>query len=281
MRLLVIVGTQLRHQYFLSQLHKHFELVGVILYERSLVQPPKISLEHFEQSDLDFEKTHLNFLKEQEKTVFAEAVSKNSLNDSNVLEVSSRKQLNSADAIEWVRACKADAMIDYGSGILSNDLLDALPEWKINLHGGLSPYFRGSATLLWPFYMQQPELAGITYHLLSSKVDGGEILQHARPSLRAGDKVYEIGTRAILEGTEVGVKLLQKLASNGSLEKTKQWSAGKLFIERDYKPSHLKVVYQLFKDGLIERYLESKNTLDAQYRFINQLGEYGATGLSQ
>ena len=50
-----------------------------------------------------------------------------------------------------------------------------------------------------------------------------------------------------------------------------QNSPGKLFLERDFRPSHLKFVYDLIKNGLIENYLAHKEDFDRHYSFVDQL----------
>ena len=148
--------------------------------------------------------------------------------------------------------------------------MDICPEWTINLHGGLSPYYKGSATLFWPFYFQQPELAGITYHIIDSKIDHGSIIQHFRPSINLNDTLHDIGCRAIKDGTLIGIRLLKKLQKQGKLL-FPQKTTGKLFLEKDYNPTHIKIVYDLWEKGLIKKYLKNKKYYDERYHFIDQL----------
>lgn len=272
MRLLLIVGTQLRHQYFLSVLAKNFEIAGVIEYERTLVQPAKLNEESFFIDDLEAERQHLKRLQEKEVEYFSEGVNAFDRNKHRIISVKNRQELNSSQTKLWIESINANVMLDYGSGILEKSILDVLPEWKINLHGGLSPYYKGSATLFWPFYMQQPELAGMTFHLLSAHIDGGDIIQHCRPYMYENDTISDIGCRAVVEASEVAVLLLRKLSVNGTLKSYPQ-KGGKLFLEKDYKPSCVKVINVLFEHGLIKEYLRQKQSRDSQYEFINQLGE--------
>ena len=272
MKLLCIVGTQLRHRYVLGRFLRHFDSAGILFYQRALVQPSRYADAVLDPGDLAFEVKHLQTLKQKEEEAFSDDAVLAVPENIPVREADSRKALNAPEMIDWARSLDADAVFDYGSGILEPPFLKALPEWKINLHGGLSPYYKGSATLLWPFYFQQPQLAGITYHLLEEKIDGGAILQHARPPLYPDDSVTDIACRAITHGAESGIRLLKKLESAGSLEKFPQKNSGKLFLESDYRPSHLKVVYALFEQGLIPNYLSHKALFDAPYRFVDQLG---------
>ena len=271
MRLLCIVGTQLRHRYALGRLLRHFDVAGILFYQRTLIQPSRYANAVLDPGDLAFEANHLQTLKQKEEETFSEDAVLSVPDMIPVREADSRKSLNAPEMIDWARSLKADAVFDYGSGILGKPFLDALPEWKINLHGGLSPYYKGSATLLWPFYFQQPQLAGITYHLLEEKIDGGAILQHSRPPLYPDDSVTDIACRAITHGADSGIRLLKKLESAGHLDKFPQKNSGKLFLESDYRPSHLKVVYSLFDRGLIPNYLNHKALFDAPYMFVDQL----------
>lgn len=272
MKILCITGTQLRHMYFLSHIVSNFEISGIILFNRNLVQPTGISGSLFSRECLEFEKKHFSLLKQKEKEYFTEGIVPVDFDKYNIREVNSKAELNSPDTIKWVSDTNSDVVIDYGSLILGDDFLDAMPEWKINLHGGLSPYYKGSATLMWPFYFQQPELAGITYHLLHKKIDGGEILQHFRPAMYPDDSTADVGCRVIKDGTLAGVDLLKKLDKTGSLDKLPQRTTGKLFLEKDYQPSHLKVVYDNMSSGLIKRYLDNKEMFDSRYEFVDQLG---------
>lgn len=271
MRVLLIVGTQLRHQYLFATLARELEVVGAVEYRRTLVQPPKLPGRVFPAPDLDAEKRHLERLASSERAFFAERVNTFDKSSIPILEVADAAELNSPKTASWVEALRADVMLDYGSGIIRSPLMEALPEWKINLHGGLSPYFKGSATLFWPFYLQQPELAGATFHRLEHRIDGGDILQHVRPGMRADDAVTDIMTRCIAQAAEVAVRLLRRLEAQGDLQRYPQKGTGKLFLERDYKPGCVPVLERLMASGMIARYLEHKEEIDGQYAFVDQL----------
>ena len=274
MNLLVIAGTQLRHRYFLSLIDKYFKIKGIVYYKRKLIQETTNHKKTIDPIDIELEKKHFKNLSNKEKEYFSKAVK--SFNDSSIpqLIVSGQNQLNHYKTIDWVKSKNADVIIDYGSGILSKKFLDICPEWTINLHGGLSPYYKGSATLFWPFYFQQPELAGITYHMIDSKIDHGSIIQHFRPIIKLSDTLHDIGCRAIKDGTLIGIKLLKKLQQKGSLDLYPQNITGKLFLEKDYRPSHIKTVYDLWENGLIKKYLKNKKYYDDKYHFIDQIGNH-------
>ena len=51
----------------------------------------------------------------------------------------------------------------------------------INIHMGLSPYYRGSSCNFWALYDSKPDYVGATIHLLSKGLDSGAMLFHAVP----------------------------------------------------------------------------------------------------
>ena len=67
------------------------------------------------------------------------------------------------------------------------------------------------------------------------------------------------------------IKLLKKLQQQGMLDLFPQKTTGKLFLEKDYSPSHIKIVYDLWEKGIIDNYLKNKVSIDKQYSFIDQL----------
>ena len=270
MKLLCIVGSQLRHQYFLKRICENFDVCGIINQKRTLVQPSKTNRTVFNKEDLLFEKKHLEHLKTSEENYFSEAIGFKA-KEIPILEVDNFQELNSEKTVNWVKALNCDAAIDYGSFILKDAIMDVLPYWSINLHGGLSPWYKGSAALLWPLVLQQPELLGITYHLLSRKIDGGKIIQHFRPEIKPDDSPHDLGCRSIKDGAQTGIALLKKLESTGELKLIDQKGTGKLFLEKDYKPSIIQTVYHNINNGMLENYLNNKSLIDSQYQFIDQL----------
>lgn len=94
---------------------------------------------------------------------------------------------------------KADAICAFGSSILGRDILDRFPGRALNLHMGLSPWYRGSATNVWPMLDGCPQYIGATVHHLDEGIDTGAIVSQVR-AYRTGDTVHEAGARAIKLG---------------------------------------------------------------------------------
>ena len=77
---------------------------------------------------------------------------------------------------------KSDLYIVFGSSYLKGDLVNFLIKKKaINIHMGISPYYRGTDCNFWAVADRNFHLVGATVHLLSKGVDSGEILFHSLP----------------------------------------------------------------------------------------------------
>ena len=80
---------------------------------------------------------------------------------------------------------KSDYYIVFGSSYIKGELVDFLIKNKaVNIHMGVSPYYRGTDCNFWALYDKNPHLVGATIHLLSKGLDSGPILYHAMPSLK-------------------------------------------------------------------------------------------------
>ena len=77
----------------------------------------------------------------------------------------------------------SDLYIIFGSSFIKGDLIDFLIEKKaINIHMGVSPYYRGADCNFWALNDNNPHLVGATIHLISKNLDSGPILFHALSS---------------------------------------------------------------------------------------------------
>jgi hypothetical protein len=99
-------------------------------------------------------------------------------------------------------ALDSDLIIVFGSSFIRAPLIDKLIEVRaVNLHIGISPYYRGSACNFWALYDGHPEFVGATVHMLGVGLDSGAILFHALP---APCKVepFTLGMLAVAAGQE-------------------------------------------------------------------------------
>lgn len=100
-------------------------------------------------------------------------------------------------------ALDSEYYIVFGASYIKGPLVDFLVKNKaLNVHIGISPYYRGSACNFWALYDNRPEYVGATIHMLSKGLDSGEILFHALPSY---DKNFFYYTMKAVRSAHIGL----------------------------------------------------------------------------
>ena len=90
---------------------------------------------------------------------------------------------------------KSDVYVVFGSSYIKGELVDFLVKQKaINIHAGVSPYYRGTDCNFWALYDANPHLVGTTIHLLSKGLDNGPILYHAISNFREDPFIFTMST---------------------------------------------------------------------------------------
>lgn len=128
-----------------------------------------------------------------------------------------------------VERLRPDWLIIYGTGIIPDSILRKATKKALNMHTGISPWYRGTACAFWPIHEGEPERVGATVHECVSKVDGGEIFQTATAQLYHGDSLHAVFARAVKSGTDAYIEVIRR-ALDGSLEgETQDLSQGREF----------------------------------------------------
>jgi Formyl transferase len=112
---------------------------------------------------------------------------------------------NMGAASEWDGDVEPyEAIVTYGCSWLRPPLVDRLiVKGAINLHAGVAPYYRGTATNFWAVYDKRPELVGYTVHLLAAGIDSGDILRVGNAIAVRDDDPFMQGMVAVRNGFQV------------------------------------------------------------------------------
>jgi folate-dependent phosphoribosylglycinamide formyltransferase PurN len=173
---------------------------------------------------------------------------------------------NSPEVFERLMAAEIDRLFLFGSSIIREPLLSNFQGRIVNMHLGLSPYYRGSATNYWPLVDGVPECVGVTIHHATAIVDGGGILAQARPDPTPADDVHDLGCKTIM----AGAKLLQQIAQwpVPLPDGVRQTCAGKLCRRADFSIDSLRQVQALMEQHLLSEYLSEKAARDLRYPIV-------------
>ncbi|GLC87792.1 formyltransferase family protein [Lysinibacillus piscis] len=252
MKVLLLTGSHPRHLYLVNELSKLGIVAAHIIEVREefVPQPPA----HLEKIDEENFIRHFADRDEAEQRHFQGHATVHT--DILTFKVS-HSTLNSAETIEWVKNQTFDLAISYGVHMLSKELLEVMPEHSWNIHGGLSPWYKGNTTLFWPFFMLRPNWAGMTVHRLTTRLDAGEIVHQAVPTLAYSDGLHDVACKAVIQVAEDLISIIQSTP----LEKiiyTPQKGNGKLWIGTDWMPQHLRFVYNVYNNDIVDQFLDGK-----------------------
>lgn len=252
MKGIFLTGSHSRHLHLASCLHKNGFLSGLAIENREQFIPsPPPGLQA--QDEENFIR-HFKGRQGSEERFFG-TVDQFQFDGLDTYSVP-HEEWNGMKLKEWIIERKPDFVLSYGVHKISNDMLDIFPKLAWNIHGGLSPWFRGGITLFWPFYFLKPNWAGMTIHRLTAKLDGGGIVHHSVPVLERGDGIHDTACRAVIQVAEDLVTILRMMESGADITEVPQKSSGKLFLGDDWKPQHLRLIYNTFDNDIVDQYLD-------------------------
>jgi methionyl-tRNA formyltransferase len=129
--------------------------------------------------------------------------------------------INTEIVLERLKKENPDLLVDHGTSLVKDYIIDTSP-LALNIHWGLSPYYRGTYCTEWALVNWDPYNIGVTIHKLSKIIDGGEILRQARAEIKPGDTAYSINMHIAKLGTELMIKVIDEIKSGKKLEFHKQ-----------------------------------------------------------
>ncbi len=190
MKITVFTGNQPRHIHLINSLSKICDSVYAV-QECSTVFPGEIK-DFYDNSDVMQE--YFTHVRAAENKVFGSVSFLTGNVEHLALKGGDLSKL-SKDVLK--DALDSDVYVVFGSSFIKGWLIDYLIEHKaINIHMGVSPYYRGSSCNFWAAYDGHPELVGATIHLLSKGLDSGDMLYHALPQAEEIDP-FVLGMKAV------------------------------------------------------------------------------------
>lgn len=190
MKITVFTSNQPRHLSLISGLAAIADEVFAV-QECNTVFPGRVA-DFFRKSDTM--QTYFSRVIAAEKDVFGDI----GFSPANVRSLSMKNgDLNGVDMARLAPALQSDLYVVFGASYIKAPLVDALVDrGAINIHMGVSPYYRGSSCNFWALYDGNADLVGATIHRLSRGLDSGTMLFHALPERDAVDP-FVLGMRAV------------------------------------------------------------------------------------
>jgi methionyl-tRNA formyltransferase len=125
------------------------------------------------------------------------------------------------EAVEYLRALGADAMVVVGYGqIIPQAVIDMVPLGIINVHASLLPKYRGAGPIQWAIAKGETR-TGVTTMRIDAGLDTGNMLLKAETEIGPEENAIELGERLASLGAALLVKTLEGL-ERGSIAPQKQ-----------------------------------------------------------
>jgi len=254
MNLAVFTSNHLRHKYIATEIAKVLPLELIICEEKSAVIQ---DTSNYNNADTLLLKNHFKNREISENLFFEECY--NFPCDSSLVNIKFG-EINSKNILKLLSDYKIDFILLFGSSIIKSMILEKYGDKIINLHLGLSPYYKGSGTNFFPIVNNEFECLGATIHLANHKVDAGCILHQLRPDvISLNDDIYTLGNKIIKKAGIVFPQIVKKyLLGQIKPQVQRKLINSKEYRLKDFTPENLRIASTIIKNGGISEYLKNK-----------------------
>jgi folate-dependent phosphoribosylglycinamide formyltransferase PurN len=266
MSIVFMTGSHPRHLYMACAVARSKNLKGVIVEEREehIPTPPQGLAG---PTRALFER-HFRDRSDSEARFFASARAPAELQGVETMRVS-LEELNGPKTWAFIDRLQPEILLSYGVHKLTQETLHHAKGHSWNVHGGLSPWYRGVITHFWPSYMLEPQMTGMTVHETTVAIDGGDIVHQTVADLVRGDRVHDLACRAVAALAAEIPDLLARTFDGRLKPLVRQKTTGRIWRAADWRPAHLHLVYDYYGNRVVDRFLDGEFGSDAP-RLVRQ-----------
>ena len=254
MKIGVLTSNEHRHRYFANYL-AHRLPVKIVVAEPKTASPRDVGRSQ-EEGQLLAQYFHER--EEAEKAILEGGEGFDVPSGVKLLETLPGK-INTPEVVKALLDQGVDTLAVFGTGLLKEPLLRPFQGRIVNIHLGISPYYRGSATIFWALYNEDLDLAGSTIHYIDAGVDTGDIICHVQAPIELNDTPHTIGNKVIKESVCTLVAVIRELGK-GPVPAVPQWKPKNehVYRRRDFNTEILQDLMDRWDRGLVRRFLESR-----------------------
>jgi methionyl-tRNA formyltransferase len=159
--------------------------------------------------------------------------------------------INDPRLVELARDLKPDLIAVFGTSLIRGELLKQGRLGIANLHGGLSPEYRGADCTFWALYNGEPAKVGCTLHWIDAGIDTGRLIAHVSPKVLPDDDELKLFWRSVQSSAHVYAEFLRRLAAGERFGVT-QPHKGRLYQVRQRGLRHEQEVQRRLGEGLLQ-----------------------------
>jgi len=252
-RIIILTGSELRHRFFRKAVASHTDINVVRTYCFGMQNTLVESTGKMEGEASHLATKHLEARARSERDFF-DPFDRVVADQSNPTE-RDRRRIDHQEIFEEAAALDPDLLVAFGSPIINEPLLSAYEGRFLNVHLGLSPYYRGGGTNFWALVNGEPEFVGATFMQIDAGVDTGETIHQIRARVDPGDTPHQIGNRLIADMTIVCGAIISRFDRIPRMAQIAETPGSKVYRRRDLTEEAIGTLYRNFSEGLIDEYL--------------------------
>jgi phosphoribosylglycinamide formyltransferase 1 len=261
----ILTSNQVRHRFVANLLAARHSVGAVVVEPKS--RDPRMIYAH--EDDRALLEAYYNDRDASELQLLPEGREWALLPGSVHLEVAP-KEINSEEVVSALRGAGVNACVVFGTSILKGIWMSAYGGRMLNIHLGLSPYYRGAGTNLWALYDGRPELVGATLHQISPVVDAGDIYCQVRPCPDIEDTPHSLGNKTIREAAVAMDRLMEEFEKGTARPSRATVTAGSEYRYGDFDAGVVRRVLERFASGLMAEYCRDQEARRGAYPLVNE-----------
>tara|TARA_B100000989_G_scaffold233756_1_gene180572 strand:- start:3611 stop:4429 length:819 start_codon:yes stop_codon:yes gene_type:complete len=265
--IVLFTGDHIRHNYLVDSFSKTFSEITWIIEKRENYMP-NIDRNYCVEIN-KLQKIHFEKRLEAEKKFFKSDAGDFSKNKVIQIIKINRKDISNGKLKKIISKIKIKLFITYGVGKIPKKILKDLNCYKWNIHGGLSPWYRGAITHFWPSYLLEPEFTGMTLHELTEDIDGGSIIHQNISKLNVKDGIHQNACRTVKSFFDDLPSLVKKgFRNRKKLVGINSNTHGRIWTSRMWSPIHLKLIYKVYEDKINKYCVENKTIIKPKIKSV-------------
>jgi len=171
--------------------------------------------------------------------------------------------INSGQFASFLGQVRPDIIVVLGSSVIKPHIISSASKAMLNLHSGLSPYYRGTWSYGWPIVNDEPQYIGATVHYIDKGIDTGDIIFQTRPVFDAADDLNKIFLKVITEGIELIADAVENVIADTAVSSAQPQNTGRQYRTSDLNEAAAKKCLQNLENGALRRYNADKKRIDS------------------
>lgn len=254
MKALIITAEGIEQQYVTRQLMLALgdQVCGIIVEQHKKKRSVLASLKHGMKrySPLVFcerivTKSLRSLMRTEQKQLSALKLHLGSINKEDYipadLPVCTPYSANGSESIVFIKDIAPDYIFVYGTGIIKQQVISLAKSSILNLHTGISPYYRGCSCAFWPLYNREPHMVGATVHQCSLEVDGGDIYGRCSVNITEQDDHHIAFAKSVKVGARLYAAVAKKLLEDEAIKTIRQDTS----IGKEYQFKHRTILHDI------------------------------------